>query len=540
VIQRDFLVIGGGIAGLTFALEAAKHGSVAVLFKKELENSSTSWAQGGIAAVQTEEDNFDLHKHDTMIAGAGLCKEEIVDIVVREGPERIAGLVQHGAQFDKAEGSDAYDLTREGGHSIRRILHSADSTGYEIQRTLLSAATINANIEFFTHASAIDLITTRKHSPKREAENNRVLGAYILRQDGKVEPFLGKRVLVATGGAGKIYRYTTNPDIATGDGIAMCFRAGARVANLEFFQFHPTCLYHPELRSFLITEAMRGEGGKLRRTNGERFMDRYHPMAELAPRDVVARAIDSELKTHGEEHVLLDMTHLPADFIRERFPMIHQRCLSIGLDITTTPIPVVPAAHYCCGGVVSNAHGETDIQGLYVAGEVAHTGLHGANRLASNSLLEGVVFGYRAAQAAIESVLDTPASDPIPDWESGSARNSDEEVVITQTWSEIRRFMWNYVGIERTNKRLERALHRSNLIQKEIHEYYWNFHVTPELLELRNLSLVANLLIHCAIRRHESRGLHFTIDYPKTSVLFERDTEILPAEYFHYCDPAHY
>jgi L-aspartate oxidase len=523
--QFDFLVIGGGIAGLTFALEAAKVGTVAVLVKKAFEESSTSWAQGGIAAVTAADDNFDLHIQDTLVAGAGLCRRETVEIVVKEGPERVQELIEFGVRFDKAEGGEGYHLHREGGHSRRRIFHSADATGAEIQKTLLKAARREARISFFPYTSAIDLITTHKLGIETN-KPNRALGAYVYFAPGKIEAITARKILVATGGAGKVYLYTSNPDVATGDGIAMCYRAGARVANMEFFQFHPTCLFHPQAKSFLITEAMRGEGAKLKRINGEEFMHKYHELKELAPRDIVARAIDNEMKKCGEEYVLLDITHREPKFIREHFPTIYQKCLSFGFDITATPIPVVPAAHYCCGGVVSDLDGRTDIDALYVAGECAHTGLHGANRLASNSLLEGVVFGYRAAQHAIQTFQAHQPHPAIPAWDPGAATDSDESVVITQNWDEIRRFMWNYVGIVRTSKRLERALRRCELISQEIGEYYWNVNVTPDLIELRNLSLVAELVIRCAIARKESRGLHYTLDYPELAATGVEDTVI--------------
>lgn len=508
----DFLVIGGGIAGLSYALKVAEHGTVAVLFKKDPNLSSTLWAQGGIAAVNEPDDTFDLHIQDTLVCGGGLCKREIVEIVVTEGPERVAELVALGAKFDKGEHGE-FHLHREGGHSRRRIFHAGDATGSEIQHTLLAAVKEHPSIKCFTGTNAIDLITT--HKLKRELhEPNKVIGAYVLKDDGVIEPFLADKVLVATGGAGKIYLYTSNPDVATGDGIAMCYRAGARVANMEFFQFHPTCLYHPQAKSFLITEAMRGEGAKLLRMNGEPFMQKYHPQLELAPRDVVARAIDYEMKSRGDDYVLLDITHRPADFVREHFPTIYQKCLQFGFDITKEPIPVVPAAHYLCGGVMSDEFGRTDIQDLYVAGECACTGLHGANRLASNSLLEGVVFGHRAAVHSIERKSDRKCDLQPPPWDPGSAVDSDEQVVITQNWDEIRRTMWNYVGIVRTTKRLERALHRIELMRREIQEYYRQCTVTSDLLELRNLSLVAELVIRSALARKESRGLHYTLDYP--------------------------
>ena len=510
----DFLVIGGGIAGLSYALKVAEFGSVAVLFKKDPNSSSTLWAQGGIAAVNETDDTFELHVEDTLVCGGGLCKRDIVELVVREGTERVQELVDLGAKFDR-EGDGHFHLHREGGHSRRRIFHAGDATGYEIQKTLLAAVRKHPSITCLTNSNAIDLLTT--HRFQRELDKpNKVFGAYVLQGDGVIQPFLADKVLVATGGAGKIYLYTSNPDVASGDGIAMCYRAGARVANMEFFQFHPTCLYHPQAKSFLITEAMRGEGAKLVRMNGESFMHKYHPQGELAPRDVVARAIDYEMKLHGDDYVMLDISHRPESFIKEHFPTIYQKCLSFGFDITKAPVPVVPAAHYLCGGVMSDEFGRTDIQDLYVAGECACTGLHGANRLASNSLLEGVVFGHRAAMHSIENRGKRSASIEPPPWDPGSAVDSDEQVVITQNWDEIRRTMWNYVGIVRTTKRLERALHRIELMRREIQEYYRQCTVTSDLLELRNLSLVAELVVRSALARKESRGLHYTLDYPDT------------------------
>jgi L-aspartate oxidase len=441
-----------------------------------------------------------------------LCDRSIVDLVVREGPQRVAELVALGAKFDKGEHGE-FHLHREGGHSRRRIFHAGDATGFEIHRVLLKAVGEHPSIKCFTNSNAIDLLTTHKLKVDLN-KPNKVIGAYVLRDDKVIESLLADKVLVATGGAGKIYLYTSNPDVATGDRIAMCYRAGARVANMEFFQFHPTCLYHPQAKSFLITEAMRGEGAKLLRSNGESFMHKYHPQGELAPRDVVARAIDYEMKTHGDEYVLLDISHRPSEFIKEHFPTVYQKCLSYGFDLTKAPVPVVPAAHYLCGGVMCDEYGRTDIQDLYVAGECSWTGLHGANRLASNSLLEGVVFGDRAAKSSIESKNARPSDLQAPAWDPGSAVDSDEQVVITQNWDEIRRTMWNYVGIVRTTKRLERALNRIELMRREIQEYYRQCTVTSDLLELRNLSLVAELVVRSALARKESRGLHYTLDYP--------------------------
>lgn len=511
----DFLVIGGGIAGLTYALRVADYGSVAILFKKDTGTSSTLWAQGGIAAVARPDDSVDLHIQDTLHCGAGLCDADVVRLVVTEGPERVHELISRGAQFDTDE-AGTFHLHQEGGHSRRRIYHSGDATGFEIQRTLLDAVQKHPNIELIRFASAIDLITTHKIGISTGSAN-KVLGAYVLQRGVPIEPILADKVLVATGGAGKIYLYTSNPDVATGDGIAMCYRAGCRVANMEFIQFHPTCLFHPQAKSFLITEAMRGEGARLLRVNGDRFMARYDSRLELAPRDIVARAIDAEMKMHGDEHVLLDISHRDASFIKSHFPTIYERCLAFGFDITKGPIPVVPAAHYMCGGVLSDTDGATDIVDLYVAGECAFTGLHGANRLASNSLLEGVVFGHRAAMHSIKHLKKYCVEASPRPWDPGDAVDSDEQVVITQNWDEIRRTMWNYVGIVRTTKRLERALHRMDLIKREIQEYYTQCVVTSDLLELRNLHLVSELVIRCALARKESRGLHYTLDFKDTA-----------------------
>jgi L-aspartate oxidase len=529
--RYDFLVIGGGIAGLSYALKVAEIGSVAVLFKKGLGDSSTAWAQGGIAAVNAPDDTFELHAADTETAGAGLCDPKIVDILVREAPERIKELIDLGVSFDRTStDSSSYDLHREGGHSKRRIFHVADATGYEIQQKLLASAKAHQNIKFFHHCSAIDLITTHKMGAEKSAPKS-VIGCYVLLQNGTVQPFVAHTTMVATGGAGKIYLYTSNPDIATGDGIAMCFRAGVAVGNMEFFQFHPTCLYHPEAKSFLITEAMRGEGAKLRRINGEEFMPRYHELKELAPRDVVARAIDHEMKLHGEEHVLLDISHLPAEKIRNHFPNIYEKCLKYGFDITESPIPVVPAAHYCCGGVIVDEFGRTSIKNLYVTGESACTGVHGANRLASNSLLEAIVFAHRAAETRKEELRNDNLNFDIPSWDPGKAIPSDEEVVVTQNWDEIRRAMWNYVGIVRSNKRLARALTRVKNIQREINEYYWKYLITSDMLELRNLALVSELVIRSAISRKESRGLHYNLDYPNKDERYLSQTVIDAEQY---------
>jgi L-aspartate oxidase len=515
----DFLVLGSGIAGLMFALRVAGRGSVAVVTKKGAADSATNWAQGGIAAAVGPEDSFEEHVRDTLDAGAGLCREDVVRFVVERGPAAIDALLKAGVDFDRVgdveeDGSPgSFSLGREGGHRQRRVLHHRDATGREIERALLARVRAHPNIALFEGLCAVDLLTAARAGLPGE---DRALGAYVLDSaSGKVERFLARVTLLATGGAGKVYLYTSNPDIASGDGMAMAYRAGAPLANMEFFQFHPTCLYHQQAKSFLITEAVRGEGGILRSRRGEAFMPRYHAMADLAPRDVVARAIDTELKRTGDEYALLDITHKDAAFLRDRFPTIYERCLEFGIDLTREAIPVVPAAHYCCGGVVTDLRGETPIPNLFAAGEVTCTGLHGANRLASNSLLEGVVFAEAAATEALARFADlAPPDDRVAPWREGDATESSEAVVITQNWDEIRRLMWNYVGIVRTDKRLERARRRIRLLREEIDEYYWNFRLTPDLIELRNLAVVAEVVIESATRRKESRGLHYTLDYP--------------------------
>ncbi|HVN85760.1 MAG TPA: L-aspartate oxidase [Candidatus Binatia bacterium] len=533
-MEADFLVIGGGLAGLTFALEAAAHGSVLLLVKTRLPESNTTHAQGGIAAVWSSDDCFADHVQDTLTAGAGLCHRDIVEIAVREAPERIRDLVARGINFSLRPGKeDEYDLGLEGGHSHRRILHASDATGHEIMRALVDAVRRTPNIRIIEDHVAVDLLIDAKFDPSIGAPS--CWGAYALdRRGAQVKMIRARATLLATGGAGKVYLYTTNPDIATGDGIAMAYRAGVPIANMEFIQFHPTCLYHPAAKSFLVSEALRGEGAVLRRPDGSDFMRRYDARGELAPRDVVARAIDNEMKVHGFEHVYLDIAHRGAAFVRERFPTIHARCLEYGIDITKDPIPVVPAAHYCCGGVLTNADGVTSVRRLYAAGEVAMTGLHGANRLASNSLLEAAVFGHRSARHAIGLLAGDRASPPqCPRWNPGAAVDSDESVVVTQNWDEIRRLMWNYVGIVRSNRRLARALKRITLLQEEIRQYYWDFKVTADLIELRNIALVAELIVVSAITRKESRGLHYTIDYPeRDDANWPRDTVVTRAEQF--------
>ncbi|MBN8474743.1 MAG: L-aspartate oxidase [Sulfuritalea sp.] len=507
----DVLIIGSGLAGQSLALRLAGSLRVALVTKRMLTDSASAWAQGGIAAVLDPADTIDAHVSDTSTAGAGLCDPMATRFVVEHGREAIEWLIGRGVPFTPDDSALGFHLTREGGHGQRRIIHAADATGTAVQQTLTEQVREHSNITVLERHIAVDLITAAKLGLPR----NRCLGAYVLDVvRDRVLTLGASQTVLATGGAGKVYLYTTNPDTATGDGVAMAWRAGCRVANMEFIQFHPTCLYHPHAKSFLISEALRGEGGLLRLPDGKRFMPDHDSRAELAPRDIVARAIDYEMKRHGVDCVFLDMTHKSADFLEEHFPTILARCLQLGIDITREPIPVVPAAHYTCGGVVTDLNARTDLSGLYAVGETSFTGLHGANRLASNSLLECVVFSAAAAQDILAAPV-TPLPH-LPQWDESRVRDADEEIVISHNWAELRRFMWDYVGIVRTNKRLERALNRIRLLEKEIDEYYANYRVGNDLIELRNLVLTAHLIVKSALRRHESRGLHFSLDYPET------------------------
>ncbi|AYD43166.1 L-aspartate oxidase [Yersinia rochesterensis] len=511
----DVLIIGSGAAGLSLALRLAPYCKVTVLSKGPLNEGATFYAQGGIAAVFDETDSISSHVDDTLIAGAGLCDKEAVEFIASNARSCVQWLIDQGVLFDtetNASGEERYHLTREGGHSHRRILHTADATGKEVETTLVGKASTHPNILVKERCNAVDLITSNKIGL---AGTKRVVGAYIWNRElEKVETFRAKAVVLATGGAAKVYQYTTNPDISSGDGIAMAWRAGCRVANLEFNQFHPTCLFHPQARNFLLTEALRGEGAYLKRPDGSRFMLDFDARGELAPRDIVARAIDHEMKRLGADCMYLDISHKPTDFVMQHFPMIYEKLLSLGIDLTKEAIPIVPAAHYTCGGVMVDQHGRTDLDGLYAIGEVSYTGLHGANRMASNSLLECLVYGWSAAEDILLRLPTAKLAPHLPDWDESRVDNSDERVVIQHNWHELRLFMWDYVGIVRTTKRLERALRRINTLQQEIDEYYANFRISNNLLELRNLVQVAELIVRCAMERKESRGLHYTLDYP--------------------------
>jgi len=530
--SHDVLVIGSGAAGLTLALRLPDHMRVAILSKGPLDEGSTRYAQGGIAAVLDNTDSTEAHVRDTLNAGGGLCHEDVVRFVVEGGKQSIQWLVNQGVDFTRQSGDDSNELnslhlTKEGGHSHRRVIHSADATGKAVSDSLIHQACQKNNLSLFTQRAAVNLVweadaTTRK---------KRCTGAYVLNQEsGEVELFSARFVVLASGGASKVYLYTSNPDGASGDGIAMAWRAGCRVANLEFNQFHPTCLYHPQAKSFLVTEALRGEGAKLRLPNGKTFMERFDARAELAPRDIVARAIDHEMKRLGSDCVFLDISHKPRDFITSHFPTVYERCLEYGIDITREAIPVVPAAHYTCGGVMVDMNGHTDLQNLYAIGENSFTGLHGANRMASNSLLECFVFANAAAKHIVSRFDDVAVPSGAPDWDESRVTDSDEDVVISHNWDEVRRFMWDYVGIVRTNKRLQRARTRLELLQREILEYYANHTISSDLVELRNLATVAELMIRCAQNRKESRGLHYTLDYPQQASR-AKDTILIPENF---------
>ncbi len=522
----DVLVIGSGAAGLTLALDLARSARVAVLSKGELNEGSTWFAQGGIAAVLDDKDTAEAHITDTLNAGGGLCHEDAVRFTVENSNSAIQWLIDQGVEFSREESGD-YHLTKEGGHSHRRIIHSADATGKAVHSTLSQRVKAQSNISLFEHHVAVNLITQADSGSRKL----RCSGAYVLNKlKDQIDVFQAKAVVLATGGASKVYLYTSNPDGTSGDGIAMAWRAGCRVANMEFNQFHPTCLYHPKAKSFLITEALRGEGAHLKLPSGERFMQRFDSRGELAPRDIVARAIDHEMKRLGCDCLFLDISHKPAEFIAEHFPTVMARCQEFGIDITKEPIPIVPAAHYTCGGVVVDFNGQSDLQQLYAIGETSFTGLHGANRMASNSLLECIVYAQAAAKHISQTLSDIEAPAEVALWDESRVTNSDEDVIISHNWDELRRFMWDYVGIVRTGKRLERASHRIKLLQKEIAEYYNHYHVSSDLIELRNLTTNAQLIIQSAMQRQESRGLHYALDHPEPAAI-ARDTILVPMNY---------
>ena len=536
MLNFDVLIIGTGLAGLSTALKLADTKKIALISKRELAVSSSQWAQGGIASAISEEDSVEAHIKDTLMAGAGLCDEAVVSYVTHHSQEALEWLTELGVNFTKDQTNNSLHLTKEGGHSYRRVAHVADSTGKAIQNVLIERIRKHPNITIFEDHIAVDLITLKKINPHNE-NPNRCLGAYILEnKTGDVLTFCEQITILATGGASKVYLYTTNPDVSTGDGIAMAWRAGCRVANMEFVQFHPTCLFHPHAKSFLISEVLRGEGAILKLPDGQPFMHLYDVRKELAPRDIVARAIDFEMKKRGLDCVYLDISHKPKAFIQDHFPTIYQRCLELNIDISRDPIPVVPAAHYTCGGVMTNLHAQSDIDQLYVIGEAAYTGLHGANRLASNSLLECLVL----SDAAIKSILLEKKTELIklPLWDESRVTDADEEVLITHTWNELRRFMWNYVGIVRTNKRLARALHRIHMLRDEVHEFYTNFKISNDLIELRNLLQVAELIVLSAIERKESRGLHFSKDYPNMDSS-KKITVMTPHHFYSLLDEKH-
>ena len=525
--SHDVLIIGSGAAGLTLALNLAEVASVAVLSKNRIRDGSTWYAQGGIAAVLDQLDSVDSHISDTLVAGAGLCHPEAVKFTVENSTDAINWLIEQGVDFTRNEEDTDYHLTKEGGHSHRRIIHSADATGKEVQKTLIDRVNTSQNVTLYDHHIAIDLIK----QADAEIRRMRCIGAYVYdREQDTVCTFQAKVVILATGGASKVYLYTSNPDGASGDGLAMAWRAGCRIANMEFNQFHPTCLYHPNAKTLLITEALRGEGAHLKLPSGERFMHRFHEREELAPRDVVARAIDHEMKRLGCDNVFLDISHKPKAFIEDHFPNIKKQCLQYGIDITQEPIPVVPAAHYTCGGIIVNNEGLTDLHNLYAIGESSFTGLHGANRMASNSLLECFVYARSAAENIRNRLDEIKPSTMPPAWDESRVTDSDEDVIISHNWDELRRFMWDYVGIVRTDKRLERAQHRIKLLQREIVEYYNNYKVGNDLIELRNLAMVAQLIIRCAMERKESRGLHYSLDYKDKSPI-AKDTILVPTNY---------
>jgi L-aspartate oxidase len=524
-ITTDFLVIGSGLAGLSFSLKTAGAGSIALVTKQDIAESSSRYAQGGIAAVTDLDDSFQDHIRDTIRTGDGLCRKDVVEMVVNNAPARIRELIDLGVEFTRSpENRREYDLGKEGGHSKRRVLHAADQTGAEIEKRLVEAVRGDRRIKVYEYDIAVNLITL----PDPRTGKPRCWGAYVLdSKTGKVKTFLAQTTILAAGGAAKVYLYTSNPDTTAGDGVAMAYRAGAKIANMEFMQFHPTCLYHPEAKSFLISETVRGEGGILKTASGKPFMHRYHQMKDLAPRDITARAIDAEMKKSGDDYVLLDITHQESSFLRKRFPHIYKECRKFGINMTKSPIPVVPAAHYSCGGIRTDVRGRTSIPGLLAIGEVANTGLHGANRLASNSLLEALVFADRAAELSREELNKSIRFPEIPTWKIGQAGEPNEAVMVAHNWDEIRRLMWNYVGIVRSDKRLDRARSRIRNLLKEINQYYWDFIITADLIELRNLATVADLIIRSACHRKESRGLHYSLDYPdKDDRNFKKDTII--------------